>query len=79
MLVNKRVRGLGKVFEKNRGAISGAEKIWISGVFRLYLCFAKSVAPQHNFRKQVFKFCIRFALTLHSPSRLCMASVMKKL
>ena len=51
--------------ENFRGAILGSKKIWIS----IFLCciFASrsQAAPQHNFRKRVFKFCIRFALTLH--------------
>ena len=42
MLVNKRVRGFGKLFEKNRGAISGAEKIWISGCLGCIFAIAKS-------------------------------------
>ena len=41
------------------------------GVFGLYLCLRRSQAsPQHNFRKRVFKFCIRFALTLRCEVRL---------
>ena len=40
------------------------------GLCMLYLCQRRSQAsPQHNFRKRVFKFCIRFALTLLSRSQ----------
>ena len=41
-----------------------------NGILVLYLCLRRSqAAPQHNFRKRVFKFCIRFALTLLSRSQ----------
>ena len=37
--------------------------------FALTLLSRSQAAPQHNFRKRVFKFCIRFALTLLSRSQ----------
>ena len=50
--------------QQYRGAILGGSKICISGWRCCIFASRSQAAPQHNFWKQVFKFCIRFALTL---------------
>ena len=69
MPVDKGLNADSKVWQTFEVRYWAAKKFGERDTRVVSLLSRSQAAPQHNFRKRVFKFCIRFALTLLSRSQ----------